>query len=280
LPPGEYNFRVIAANSDGVWNESGAMIRVVVKPPFWRTWWFAAAIICSFAGLGFLIYNRRVAFLKRAHHAQEAFSRRLIESQEQERKRIAAELHDGLGQSLVVIKNRALISLNTPDNHERLLSQVEEISEAASAAIIEARGIAHNLHPYQIEHLGLTTALRTVIKSAAGSSNIEFTAEIDELDGELSKEAEINLYRIVQEAINNIVKHSEATRSGVSLKKNRGIIDLLIEDNGKGFSPDSEKRAFGLGLVGIGERAKMLNAKHEVRSAPEKGTSIHLQMVL
>jgi hypothetical protein len=148
VPPGEYNFRVIAGNSDGVWNTDGAMIRVVIHPPFWRTWWFAALIVCLFVGLGFLIYNRRVAVLKRAHHVQEAFSRRLIESQEQDRKRVAAELHDGLGQSLVIIKNRAVLSLTARENYERAFEQLNEIAGAATEALNEVKEITYNLRPY------------------------------------------------------------------------------------------------------------------------------------
>src|SRR5262249_54824834 len=109
LPPGAYTFRVIAANSDGVWNTEGASIRVVVVPPFWRTWWFILLAICAAAGLAVLFYERRVSRLRRAQATQEAFSRQLIDFQENERKRIASELHDSVGQSLLVIKNQALL---------------------------------------------------------------------------------------------------------------------------------------------------------------------------
>lgn len=280
IPPGDYVFRVVAANSDGFWNPDGASIRVKVLAPFYRTWWFLVSLALASVGAAYWFYRRRVAQLEKEKAGQEAYSRQLIESQEQERRRIAVELHDGLGQSLVVIKNRALIGLDTPDNHERLLSQMTDISEAASAAIVEVRGIARNLHPYQIDYLGLTTALRTMISSAADASNIEFVADICELDGELPKEAEINLYRIVQEAVNNVVKHSAATTATVTLRKSGQHLELLVADNGRGFSPDAGRPARGLGLVGISERAKMLGAQHEVRTTVEHGTTVSLQMTL
>jgi len=95
----------------------------------------------------------------------------------------------------------------------------------------------------------------------------------------LPKAAEINLYRIVQEAVNNVVKHSEATKASVSIKQNGRTLDVTIEDNGKGFAPDDENPNRGLGLVGIGERAKMLDAQYEINSS-KKGTTIRLQMKL
>lgn len=111
VPPGTYTFRVTAANRDGIWNSEGATLRLIVRPPFWRMWWFILLAALCVAGLIFLIYERRVARLKRARATQEAFSRQLIDSQENERKRIAAELHDSLGQNLLIIKNRALLGL-------------------------------------------------------------------------------------------------------------------------------------------------------------------------
>ena len=211
LPPGDYEFKVIAANSDGIWNEQGASFRFRASASFWQTKLFYALCFLAIAGIAFLFYHWRISKLERENLARQNFSRQLLESQEAERKRIAVELHDGLGQSLIIIKNRTLIGLNAPENHERLLAQMEEISEAVSDTISEVRGIARNLHPYQIEYLGLTLALKAMIKATADISNIDFSTEIDELAKLLTKEAEINLYRIVQETLNNIVKHSEAT---------------------------------------------------------------------
>lgn len=130
LPPGRYTFQVIAANRDGVWNTQGASLVIVVRPPFWRTWWFSLLALAAFVTLVFFAYRSRIAKLKRMHAAQALFSQRLIESQEQERKRIAAELHDGLGQNLLVIKNRALLSLNVPGDPTRAVEGLHEISES------------------------------------------------------------------------------------------------------------------------------------------------------
>src|SRR5262249_35098081 len=112
LPPGKYVFNVIAANSDGVWNEEGARLAITVVPPFWRTWWFTSLCLVVLLGAAGFAYRKRIRKLERAHAAQETFSRQLIQSQEGERKRIAAELHDSLGQNLMIVKNWAALGLS------------------------------------------------------------------------------------------------------------------------------------------------------------------------
>jgi signal transduction histidine kinase/ligand-binding sensor domain-containing protein len=281
LPPGDYTFRVIADNGDGIWNNEGQSLSFVILPPFYRTWWFF--ILCVAAALlliGF-IYHVRLSQLQKISVAKTMFTQQLIESQEQERKRIAVELHDSIGQSLIVIRNRALLGLNTPDKQDRLIAQLEEISESAADSITEVRRIAHNLHPYQLEHLGLTTAIETMIESAEAASPIEFEKEIDDLDGLLTKEAEINLYRIVQESLNNILKHSGATKVKVSILKSDDLLTVTIKDNGRGFNTEHLfKPKGGLGLTGIRERAIMLGAKHEIFSIPNQGATLSLQINL
>jgi signal transduction histidine kinase len=247
------------------------------------------------AGLIALIFRLRVSQLRKEHAAkeafsrqllesQEAFSRRLIESQEAERKRIAAELHDGLGQSLAIIKNRALHSLADPDDHDRAREQVEEIAEAAGQAIQEAREIAYNLRPFHIDRLGLTAALGAMIRRAS-SDELRFTTELDSIDGLLAPEQEINLYRIVQEGVNNIVKHAAASAASVTIKRRDGMIELTIADNGRGFEiADCGLRiaesgnGSGFGLLGLTERARILSCAPVITSAPGEGTMIQLKL--
>lgn len=280
VEPGEYRFRVIAANDDGVWNTQGATFQMIVRPPFWRTWWFRFLAVASIGGAAFLAYRRRISQLKQAHAWQEAFSRRLIVSQEQERKRIAAELHDSLGQNLLVIKNRALLGLNKSEDVSATAEQLNEISATASQAIDEVREIAHNLRPYQLDRLGLTKALVSLLKKASASSGIRFSAEIDSIDNLFSKEAEINLYRVVQESVNNILKHSHATEARLSVVKDgRGVI-VTIRDNGRGFDTAADGDNRGFGLTGISERARILGGKQTIRSVPGEGTIVVLKIGL
>ena len=279
LPPGRYRFTIIAANSDGVWNLTGASIDMVVIPPFWRTWWFSSLVIISLAVIAVMLYRRRVAVLKRAHAAQEAFSRQLIESQENERKRIAAELHDSLGQSLSIIMNRATLALNKPEDQPRVLDQVGEIASAASEAIKEVREVAYNLRPVELDRLGLTKALQAMVKKVSASTGINIAADIDRIDDLFTNKSEINLYRIVQESVNNIVKHSGASEAKVEIKRLARGIQVVIHDDGKGFiagAHQSNEVSAGFGLMGIAERARMLGGKHLIQSAPGRGTTINL----
>lgn len=280
VQPGDYTFRVIAANSDGVWNESGAVVKITVLPPFYRTWWFFTLSVLGFFGLVFLLYRRRVSQLEQAKKAQEELSRRLIELQENERKRIAGELHDSLSQNLVIIKNRAMMSLSEPENIEHTLEQMEEIADAAAESLTEVREIAANLRPFQIDRLGLTKAIQSLIRKAA-SSHLEITSQIDNIDGILQPEMQINLYRILQESLNNIIKHSNASQANIIIEKTEKTIKIEIKDNGKGFDTNTRVRdneVGGFGLTGMNERARILGTVLNIESTPGNGTSIRFQV--
>jgi signal transduction histidine kinase/ligand-binding sensor domain-containing protein len=284
LAPGEYHFQVIAANSDGVWNTGGATLRIIVVPPFYRTWWFMLVAVMMVATLLTLAYRRRILQLERARAAQETFSRQLLNSQERERKRIAAELHDSLGQSLVIIKNRAALSLSTPDDHHRAIEQLEEIDEAVGEAIDEVKEIAYNLRPFQLDRLGLTKAIEALLKQVGAAQPLRITSTIDGIDGIFSPESEINLYRIVQESLNNIVKHAAASEVNFVITRTTQIIEVKISDNGKGFAPQAlpvaEPGRGGFGLTGLAERARIVGGKLSIQSAPGQGTVISLKIDL
>jgi len=255
-----------------------------VRPPFWRRWWFISLAALGVAGLIFLVYERRVTRLKRARVTQEAFSRQLIESQENERKRIAGELHDSLGQNLLIIKNRALLGLTPGAAAAVSMEQLNEISATATQAIEEVREIARNLRPYKLDRLGLTKALESIIEQAANSSEINFSFLVDPVDGLFSKEAEINLYRVVQESVTNILKHSQARDVHLRVARDAHSVVLEIKDNGVGFDPasvtgeDGERRGFG--LAGIAERARIIGGKYAIRSSPGNGTTITIKIEL
>jgi signal transduction histidine kinase len=282
LPPGAYTFKVIAANSDGVWNNEGASLSIVVRPPFWRTWWFATLATLLVAGAAIMVYESRLARLRRAHDAQEAFSRRLIESQEGERKRIAGELHDSLGQNLLIIKNRALLGDQVSAAHEPAREQFAEINASASQAIDEVRTIAYNLRPYHLDRLGLTATLEDMIERVATASGLQLTSVVAPLDDLFSKDDEISVYRIVQESLNNIVKHAQATAAEVEITRADHKVWLTVHDNGRGFNPGTYNVQGagqpGFGLTGIAERVRMLGGTQAIESGPGRGTTIRIRI--
>ena len=281
LPPGNYHFRVLAANRDGVWNEEGAALEITVLPQFWQTWWFVLLATVLITAFIYLISQQRIRILKRTQQAQEAFSRQLIESQEAERKRIAAGLHDNLGQHLIVIKNWASLALNFTDKTAPVREQLDEISTTAVQALNEVREIIYDLRPYQLETIGLSRTIRSMAEQVAASSGIDFQVECDELENIFSPEDEVTFYRMIQECVSNVVKHSHAERANVRIKRRAGEIEAEISDNGRGFvtdiQPHSDK-AGGFGLKGLSERVRMLGGSHQVQSALGKGTMISVRI--
>jgi len=280
LPPGEYTFRVSARNSDGVSNRDDATLLVTVVPPFYRRVWFISLILGVILVAVRLTWSYRVRQLIKAQAAQQAFSRELIASQERERRRIAAELHDSLGQRLIVIKNLALFLLrpkNRLESEEDKRERIEEISSEATAAMEETRSISYDLRPFQLDRLGLSKAIQGLVRTASLASGIQFTTELGDIDTFFPEDLRINFFRIVQEALNNAVKHSQATKAKVAAELKDGILSLTISDNGKGFpdGPSSGSRGpGGFGLTGIKERASLLNGSVRIRSQAGLGTEL------
>ena len=280
LPPGEYEFHVIAANSDGVWNNAGQRLAITVQAPFNRTWWFIALEALAAAALITAAVRYRLSQLQRAQAMQKAFTQQLIASQENERQRIASELHDSLGQRLVVINNLALFAMRAHGKGAAAKDESEEpgaldeISAEAGLAMQETREISYNLRPFQLDRLGLTKAVEGMVRTAASASGIRLTATMDKIDDAFPQDLRINFYRIVQESLSNIMKHSQATEAEVRVTRNKKRIVLSIQDNGLGFDPAARtfKGKSGFGLTGMEQRAHLLKGEYRVRSAPGQGT--------
>ncbi len=209
----------------------------------------------------FLYRNRK--HLKKEKELQESFSQQLLSSQEEERKRISKDLHDGLGQSLLLIKNK--VALNSDDNTKNMFND----------AIEEVRTISRALHPFQLEKFGITKAIQNIIDELDESSDIFISSEIDDISNILSPEKEVNLYRIVQESISNIIKHSEGEAARIEIQKKPKYIHLRIKDNGKGFDFSEKHNDFNsLGLKTLKERTKFLKGTMKVDSEKNKGTTL------
>jgi signal transduction histidine kinase/ligand-binding sensor domain-containing protein len=274
LPAGNYTFHVIAANADGVWNNDGASVKIVVHPYFYQTWWFRALAILAIMLFIWLIYRNRVSHLREIAETKTQFSRQLIESQEAERKRIAAELHDGLGQSLLVIKTRTTFGKKVSPDNEKMLGQFDEISKATGQALNEVRSIAYNLRPYHLERLGLQASIEAMLEKIREAANLEIKSHVALFDEVFSKDDEVTFYRVIQECLNNILKHSEATTAEISIVQNEKEVTARIRDNGRGFNIVSANQPKGFGLIGMSERIRMLGGAHTVESESGKGTKI------
>lgn len=210
-----------------------------------------------------IFFNSRLRNLRKQKRLEQEFSQQLLKMQEEERKRISKDLHDGLGQSLLLIKNKVA------------LNQSENAGEMLDTAISELRSIARSLHPMQLEKLGLSKALEQMLDQIDQETEIFVSSEIEDITSALPKEKELQLYRITQEAINNVLKHSEADALRVLLKKETNQVILSIEDNGKGFDFSEKYQDFqSLGLKTLKERTAAIQGSMKVSSEKEKGAKL------
>ena len=279
LPPGQHFFRLAASYAKSTGRAREAAARFEVEPQPWQTWPFRGGL-AAVALLALVVgYQWRLTRVRHGRDLQLRFAQELLQSQEAERKRVAAELHDGLGQQLLVIKNNARLGLREPLTAQQVRHQLELVSQTASECIEEVRSMARHLRPYQLDQLGLTKAIRALIEQVAQASGITMQTDLDVLDGLLPAESEIHLYRIVQESLSNVARHAAATETSVHIDHIGPQITLRIEDNGRGLATETKNGSLGgFGLKNIRERAALLGGHCEVLSAPGRG--VRLQVVV
>jgi WD40 repeat protein len=245
--------------------------------PYKQLWLYGGATVLAIV---VAVRLRRGLIAERRRRAQEHITRQLLLSQEAERKRIAGELHDSLGQNLLVVKNRLYLAEQQVSGPAT--QQLRDISQVVSETLQEVREISYNLRPYLLDRIGLTKAIEGLVKKVAGSGNLDLRSELVEVDNLLPQEGEINFYRIVQECLNNILKHSDAATARIAIERFDGRITMTIEDDGRGF--DSRRilghpeAAHGYGLTGLGERVRILGGEFTCDSAPGQGTRLHFDI--
>jgi PAS domain S-box-containing protein len=221
-----------------------------------------------------------------AQHEQELkmLSGARIKAQEEERRRIAREIHDSLGQMLTAIKFNVEIleDLIPKDSPER--RRIDDTKSLLDATMAEARKIAYNLMPSVLDDFGLVPALQLLCDQFAQRTSINVEYHAHGLTERLEPTLEVSLYRIVQEALNNIAKHAEAKDVSVQVVRHAGGIRLTIEDSGKGFDVSTMSPAAaedrGMGLVGMRERAASFKGTVMIDSAPNSGTTIVVEIPL
>jgi signal transduction histidine kinase len=200
---------------------------------------------------------------------------RAVELQEEERKRLARELHDGAGQALTSILIR-LRALDAEDDSDILFDRLEGLRYLTSETLEELRRLSLDLRPAALDNLGIVPALLWFTKRSSESSGLEIKLNSpDQLD-RLPAEMEITLYRIAQEAITNTIRHAQATSINIKLERGVHCMWLTIEDDGQGFK--MERQNSGLGLVGIQERIALLDGNMKIESSPGYGTKLWVEI--
>jgi len=218
---------------------------------------------------------------KLAEEALSSVSRRLIEAQEQERARIARELHDDLSQRMALLS----ISLEQFEQDTAWLSstarqQLHDIAEVSTEVSSSIHDLSHQLHPSKLDILGLVVSLEGLCREFSGQHNLQVQFAHGDIPGQIPKDVTLCLFRIVQEALQNIVKHSGVTEAQVDLSGHGDGIDLCIADSGVGFSPEAAKGDTGLGLVSMRERLRLVDGQLSVESEPSHGTRIRVHVPL
>ena len=216
---------------------------------------------------------------KLSEQALLAVSGRLITAQEEERARIARELHDDLSQRMALLHvSLEKLKQEIPGLPTQLEQQLDNIAEMAMEVSSNIHGLSHRLHPSRLDTLGLVGSLRGLCREFSEQYKIQVQFFSDGIPGQISKDVTVCLFRIAQEALRNVVKHSGATSAGVDLSGNADGIHLCISDSGHGFNVESVKGAAGLGLVSMRERLRLVNGRLSIESEPTHGTRIRVRI--
>jgi signal transduction histidine kinase len=224
--------------------------------------------------------NRTLSEHLRHQNAQRGLLlKRLITAQEDERKRVARELHDDLGQVFggLALRLEALERL-VSSNPDRALQQLRETKSLVADGTDRMYDLILALRPSALDDLGLVIAFRSLADRSLVETGIELTFDADGMNGRLPPEIETNLYRILQEALSNVVRHSEATQLYVTLACNDNVFSAVILDNGRGFDLTTAQTngsdSQGLGLLGMEERVSQCGGQMEITSKVSQGTKI------
>jgi len=223
----------------------------------------------------------RIKFEKELKLSQEQLKELINYEQnmiEDERKRLAMELHDGIGQDLVVMKMSASNALEKAKNNEDI-QYYKKLLNSLDNTINNLKGVLYDLKPRVLEELGLEAAIKTMSKKITAESGITSQVNFSGLNERLDEKQETTIYRIVQEALNNIVKHSGAKEYDINLFSRDGKIKIIISDDGTGFETEGNNfSTSGFGLRGIKERVENNQGTFNIESSKDSGTEIMVEL--
>jgi ligand-binding sensor domain-containing protein/signal transduction histidine kinase len=267
LPPRHYRFRVQAANEDGIWNETGTTLAFDIKPPFYRTLWFSSLAILLLAALVFTIYRLRVRALRSHFDAILA-----------ERNRMAREIHDTLAQGFVGVSTQLELTAHhlAQSNVTEASQQVDRTRALVREGLADARRSI-----WDLRNTGTQATLPSRLTNLVEQSSTGHLKTVVSIGGTyraLAPSLENEVFRIAQEAMANVVRHSQATHATVALRYDPNELTLSIIDNGIGFQPaDLTLSARGhFGIQGMRERSDQIGGTLNVESTPGGGSKVTL----
>jgi len=234
-------------------------------------------------GKAVLVILRDIMESKEYETSLKKLSRQVLKTQEEERRRISRELHDEIGQALSAMNISIEILLRNGvqlDFREKRLRDVKNLIEKS---IDDVHRITYDLRPYHLDNFGLVPAVRSYAETFAERTGVEVALQTEGEWSKLDPAVETAVYRVIQEALTNISKYAEAKRAFVSMTRVPESMEIIIEDNGKGFSTEPEKKKGslmkgGLGLFGIGERVSGVGGSFSITSTLGVGTRLVIRI--
>ena len=275
--PGRYRFHVMACNKDGVWNQQGISISLLLRPHFWQNWWFRSLAAAALVGAGGGI----VRFITRQKVRQKLALLEMQHSLERERARISRDIHDDLGATLTQITLLSELAQREASQPPKVSLYTAQISQTARELVQTFDEIVWAVTPRN-DSLPLVTGyiLQYAEKFFAGTPlRCRFDSPEEWPDLSLSAETRHHLFLAAKEAMNNVARHSGATQVWVRWKLMDGALQLCIEDNGNGFAA-GPRAPFGNGLANMKKRMEEIGGEFELTSIPGAGTNIRFKLRL
>ena len=231
----------------------------------------------SFAG--FIGSAIDVTERKLAEQALSTMSQKLIEAQEEERARIARELHDDIDQRLALLAvSLESLQQNPPSSKTELLQEIGRASKQVGDLVSDVQVISHQLHSSKLEYLGLEPAAAGLCRELSERQGVKIDFCSDNISKDLPKEISLCLFRVLQEALQNAIKHSGSRHFEVSLSARSSEIELTVRDSGIGFDPQEAMKGRGFGLTSMNERLKLVNGALSIDSQLQRGTMIQARV--
>ena len=275
LPPGTYRFRAIACNSDGYWNEIGDFLTLEIQPHFYETFWFR--VLLGLIGSGLVAGVVWYSVTRRLNRKLEQLARQ--QDVERERTRIAKDIHDDLGANLTEIAYIAELAQMDRQEPDKVAERIAKMSTAARKSIKSLDEIVWAVNPrndtltHLLDYLGQFAS--EYLRSAGLRLRVDFPEHIPLY--ELSADQRHNVFLTVKEALHNIVKHAGATEVWLRVKVTERVIEIIVEDNGRGFA-DAPLDALSDGLRNMSQRMLDIGGEFRVESQPASGTRVVLRL--